>query len=92
MIEDIKFLVQKTDFSNRDDEDDIKFRLAQAEKSLVNWKTHLLRARNQDTAKSNLFTNMNTGEVILVLDWAMKFVPRKYREDTSDWFAKRGLS
>lgn len=92
VIADINCLVLKTDFSNREDEDDIKFRLAQAEKALVNWKNHLLRARNQDTAKTTFFSNMKSDEVLLVLDWAMKFIPRKYREDTSDWFGKRGLS
>ena len=30
--------------------------------------------------------------VLLVQDWAMKFLPRKYRENQTDWFAKRGIS
>ena len=28
----------------------------------------------------------------LVVDWAMKFLPRKFRESQSDWFGKRGIS
>ena len=30
--------------------------------------------------------------VLVTLDWAMKFLPRKYREGSVDWFAKRGLN
>ena len=29
--------------------------------------------------------------IVLVLDWAMKFLPRKFRESQSDWFGKRGI-
>ena len=29
--------------------------------------------------------------MFLVQDWPMKFMPRKFREPQSDWFAKRGL-
>ena len=35
---------------------------------------------------------MKLGSVLVVLDWAMKFLPRKYRESQSDWFGKRGIS
>ena len=30
--------------------------------------------------------------MVVTLDWAMKFLPRKYREGTIDWFGKRGLN
>ena len=30
--------------------------------------------------------------VLVTEDWAMKFLPRRYRESQTDWFAKRGLS
>ena len=29
--------------------------------------------------------------VFLVQDWAMKYLPRKYRESQTDWFGKRGI-
>ncbi|CAC5384048.1 unnamed protein product [Mytilus coruscus] len=28
----------------------------------------------------------------MVADWAMKFLPRKYREGQTDWFGKRGIN
>ena len=29
--------------------------------------------------------------VLLVLDWAMKYLPRKFRESQSDWYGKPGI-
>ena len=29
---------------------------------------------------------------MIVNDWAMKFLPQKYRESQADWFGKRGIS
>ena len=34
---------------------------------------------------------LDSRSVLLVQDWATKYMPRKYREAQSDWFAKRGL-
>ncbi|CAC5381520.1 unnamed protein product [Mytilus coruscus] len=31
-------------------------------------------------------------EAFMVADWAMKFLPRKYREGQTDWFGKRGIN
>ena len=30
--------------------------------------------------------------MLLVNDWAMKFIPQKYRASQADWFGKRGIS
>ena len=30
--------------------------------------------------------------MLLVQDWAMKFLPRQYRESQGEWFAKKGIS
>lgn len=35
---------------------------------------------------------MDENSVHVTQDWAMKFLPQKYRESQSDWFAKRGIS
>lgn len=35
---------------------------------------------------------VDENSVLLVQDWAMKFLPRKFRESQGDWFAKRGMS
>ena len=42
-------------------------------------------------SRINVIERLDEKSVFLVQDWAMKFLPRKYRESQSDWFAKRGL-
>ena len=52
----------------------------------------MLRSINQDEARLDVLKNLDTHSVLLVLDWAMKYLPRKYNESQSDWFGKRGSS
>ena len=35
---------------------------------------------------------LNNDTVLIVSDWAMKFLPQLYRESQQDWFGKRGIS
>ena len=71
--------------------DELTFTTEQARRDINAWKAHLLRAVNQDEARLNVIQSLDENSVFLVQDWAMKFLPRKYRESQSDWFAKRGL-
>ncbi len=66
--------------------------IAQSKKNIQAWRAHLLRAINQDEARLNLLQDLNPTSVLVVLDWAMKFLPRKYRESLSDWYGKKGIS
>ena len=54
--------------------------------------THLLRNVNQDEARTDALDMLDETSVLLVQGWAMKFLPRKYRESQTDWFAKRRIS
>ncbi|CAC5388664.1 unnamed protein product [Mytilus coruscus] len=63
-----------------------------AKEKILNWKCHIIRSRNQGAAKSDLLDSLEESEVVIVLDWAMKYLPRRYREDQSNWYAKRGIS
>lgn len=76
----------------QESKEEIKFVLAQSKKNVNAWKAHLLRSVNQDEARLDAQNNLDDDSVLVVLDWAMKFVPRKYRESQTDWFGKRGLS
>lgn len=65
---------------------------AQSKKNIHAWKAHLLRAINQDEARLNILQDLSPTSVLVVLGWAMKFLPRKYRESQSDWYGKKGIS
>ena len=56
------------------------------------WKAHILRAAHRDTAKSAGVENLANNQVIIIMDWAMKFLPVSYRETQRDWFGKKGKS
>ena len=62
-----------------------------AKQHIFSWKVHLLRCINQDEARLDVIDGLDETSVVLVQDWAMKFLPRKFRENQSDWFGKRGL-
>ena len=56
------------------------------------WKAHLLRSVNQEDAKQDTLDKLNEGSCLIVMDWAMKFLPHHYREQMSEFFGKRGRS
>ena len=51
-----------------------------------------MRSANQDRARTDALEKLDEKTVLIVNDWAMKFLPQKYRESQTDWFGKRGIS
>lgn len=60
--------------------------------SIEDWKSHILRSIHQDAAKSEIIDNLKASQVLLIMDWAMKFIPTSFRETQRDWFGKKGKS
>ena len=56
------------------------------------WKCHILRCENQENAKQSFIQNLTEDSVFIVMDWAMKFLQRRFREKQCDWYAKRGMN
>lgn len=75
-----------------EDRDDLIYTLQQASQAIESWKAHQLRSIQQDKARTSLLENLETSSVLITQDWAMKFLPQKYRETQADWFGKRGIS
>ena len=77
---------------NDEDKEDMLHTIKQAKNNIMTWKAHQLRSVHQDQAKYSVSAKIKSkSDVFLVQDWTMKFMPRKFREPQSDWFAKRGL-
>jgi len=51
-----------------------------------------VRAINQERAKIDILDNLTAQQVLVVMDWAMKWLPRSHRETQIEWFGKRGIS
>ena len=75
-----------------DKREELQHDLSCATSSIEEWKSHLLRSVHQDTAKSEIIDNLKPSQVLLIMDWAMKFIPTSFRETQRDWFGKKGKS
>ena len=75
-----------------DERDDLMYACQQAIQVINAWKAHQLRSLRQDKCRIEVLQELNPNEVLVTQDWAMKFLPQKYRETQADWFGKRGLS
>ena len=47
---------------------------------------------NQDGTRLSILHSLNEKSILLIEDWAMKFLPRKYHERQTDWFGKCSIS
>ena len=61
-------------------------------RALHAWKAHLLLSVNQEEAKQNALTQLDEETCLIIMDWAMKYLPQHYREQISEFFGKRGRS
>ncbi|CAC5383981.1 unnamed protein product [Mytilus coruscus] len=68
------------------------FKVEKAVNDIKNLQKHIVRSKNQEFARKDIADNMEINDVIITSDWAMKFLPRRYREGQLDWFAKRGIN
>lgn len=80
----IKYLAEK--------DDDLLYCYNQAAQAIESWKSHLLRSVQQDKARTDILQRLDETSVLITQDWAMKFLPEKFRETQADWFGKRGIS
>lgn len=82
----------KGELPSADHWDDLTFRTSQAITAIFAWKAHEVRFVQQDKPRHSIIDQLAPNEVMITEDWAMKFLPQKYRETQSDWFGKRGIS
>ena len=70
--------------NNADVIEELTFVTNQAKQAINAWKAHLLRNVNQDEARTDALDMLGETLVLLIQDWAMKFLRRKYRERQID--------
>ena len=81
-----------SNFYTMEQKGDLLHDLKQAKEDAFEWKAHILRSANQEASKQHVLNNLDVKSVLILIDWAMKFLQMKYREKQTDWFGKRGLS
>ncbi len=87
-LDDIRSAI--TECKDITDKDELQFLMDLAYKNIFAWMAHQVRAHQQDLCRTNVLENMEEGHGLLVQDWAMNFLPRKFREGQKDWYSKRG--
>lgn len=91
-LQEVGEAAQDAEFRNEDERDEILFLYESAKRSIQAWKAHQLRSVQQDKSRMDVLQLLNENTVLIVNDWAMKFLPQLYRESQQDWFGKRGIS
>lgn len=89
-MNDIQCTLKESEVTSEENEE-MEFLFSQAKQNIESWKSHLLRSVNQDQARQDVIQELTRESALLVSDWAMKFLPRKFRESQQDWFGKRGI-
>ena len=58
--------------------------------SIFSWKGHILATIHQDKRKQEIMQELDNVTAFIIVDFAMKFLARRYREAMSNWFGKAG--
>ena len=61
-----------------------------ATNDITQYKKHVLRAVHQERAKTEIMERLSEKRAMVIFDFAMKFLPKKYREAQADFFGKKG--
>ena len=88
----IENLVHSAEFHNKEDKDEASYLCRTSVNAIHSWKSHQLRSVHQDQARIDAINALDEHSALIVSDWAMKFIPQRYRESQQDWFGKRGMS
>lgn len=73
-------------------QEELKHDLSQSQIYIHNWKNHIIRSANQNKAKTNIISTLSSNQILIFMDWAMKYIPIIDRESQSEWFGKKGLN
>lgn len=68
----------------------INYELDDCSKKIIAWKAHILTVIHQDIHKRDILVSLNQENCLLIIDFAMKFLSKRYRESMSNWFGKSG--
>lgn len=63
-----------------------------ASDAIIEQKAHIIRGVHQEAAKQSIISNLDECTGLLIFDFAMKFLPVRYREAQADFFGKKGIS
>ncbi|XP_063419323.1 uncharacterized protein LOC134702179 [Mytilus trossulus] len=92
LIKLLKEKISNTNVYDQEQKCDLLKEIEIAECKVTDWKSHVLRTINQDEGRMNLLEKLDPNQMLVVMDWAMKFLPSLHREKQSDFYGQKGLS
>ena len=75
--------------SNNEKKEELEHGLEAEIPNLEEWKSHIKRSVHQDAAKTAAVDALSETDALLIMDWAMKFLPTSYRETQRDCMERR---
>ena len=79
-LKDIEKAVHTAAFDSSEDREEYLYLCQSAVTAIEAWKSHQMRTVRQDQARLDVLELLNEESVLIVSDWAMKFLPQMYRE------------
>ena len=79
-LTEIEHAVNEVIFPPASDKDKDIYQMKSAKLAILAWKRHILRSHNQDQARYDVLDQLDEETVLIINDWAMWFLPHKYRE------------
>jgi len=92
VLKDTGQALQDMAFQSEEERDEMLYLYEEAQRAIQEWKSHQLWSVRQDQSRIDVLDLLSPETVLIVNDWAMKFLPQLYRESQQDWFGKRGIS
>ena len=68
----------------------LRYDITEACSKIEVWKAHILTVIHQDSHKYKILGELDEETAFIIIDFAMKFLSRRYRESMSKWFGKSG--
>lgn len=73
---EIEQSLEEASFENDERRDESIFIFQSAKRAIQAWKGHQLRSVRQDQGRIDALQKLNPESVLIISDWAMKFLPR----------------
>ena len=89
--ESLKKAITQSDLGEDEKAEDLQ-EIDVAGEKIEDWRCHIVRTLNQDEARLSMIENLATDEMVLVMDWAMKYLPAFHRERMKDFYGQKGMN
>ena len=92
VIDEVESCIQISANLPEDTRSELGHDLEQSKNKIKEWQSHIVRACNQEVSKTNIVEKMRSDQALIIMDWAMKYLPQSFRESQQNWFGKQGIS